>query len=217
MNIFILSLCVIECAMYHCDSHCVKMPTEIAQLLCSAHRILDPILDIDFDKICYKIFGKNHPCAIWVRTSSENYLWLYSLFIELCKEYTRRYSKIHECEKKFKGVLNKLPKNIPIGPITPFVQAISNKNINETDTVLAYRMYYLIDKKQKDLLTWKTREPPPWIPEVEEYIRLNYKPSIPETIKTSSKRVTYKVIIDFLKKEIKNNPELKEKLKGILD
>ena len=228
MNIFILSLCIIECAIYHCDAHCRKMITEYSQMLCSVHRILDEKLDPEFDKICYKIFGRNHPCTIWVRQSSENYLWLYSLFLELCKEYTRRYSKIHECDRKFRDILNKLPKNIPIGPLTPFAQAITNKNIQESDPVLAYRIFYLTNKKVKGILEWKTRDPPPWIPEVEEYIQKKYGNSLMETLlketeeekikkkENKNKRITVKVIKDYLIKKTKEHPELKEILKEIL-
>jgi hypothetical protein len=41
MNIFALSSCPTQCAMQMCDKHVVKMVVETAQLLSTAHRILD--------------------------------------------------------------------------------------------------------------------------------------------------------------------------------
>lgn len=226
MNIFILSLCIIECATFHCNAHCLKMCTEYAQLLCSAHRILDEDLEQEFDKVCYKKSHKNHPCAIWVRQSSSNYLWLYELFKCLCREFTRRFGGIHLSQKKLQKFLGKLPKNIPIGPLTPFAQAITNKKIQESDPVLAYRIFYLTNKKEKGILSWKTRDQPPWINEVQEYIQEKYGNTLIEEIqiqkniekekKEAPKRVTHKVIKDFLLKKIKENPELKDKLRGII-
>lgn len=226
MNIFILSLCIIECATYHCNAHVSKMCTEYAQLLCSAHRILDEELESEFDKVCYKQSHKNHPCAIWVRTSSANYLWLYELFKCLCREFTRRFEGIHLSQKKLQKYLANLPKNIPIGPLTPFAQAITNKKIQETDTILAYRIFYLTNKKEKGILKWTTRDPPSWINETEEYIQKKYGNILTEEIETQKsiqkekkekpKRITYKVVKEFIQEKIKEHPELKEKLKGLI-
>lgn len=41
MNIFTLSINPFEAAAYHCDKHVVKMVVEYAQLLSTAHRLLD--------------------------------------------------------------------------------------------------------------------------------------------------------------------------------
>lgn len=41
MNIFYLSTNTDECARYHCDKHVVKMILETAQMLSTAHRVLD--------------------------------------------------------------------------------------------------------------------------------------------------------------------------------
>ena len=40
----------------------------------------------------------NHPSNLWVRESKTNYKWLYSLWINLLKEYTHRYGREHACE-----------------------------------------------------------------------------------------------------------------------
>ena len=41
MNIFYLDRDPVTCAKQHCDKHIVKMILEYAQLLSTAHRVLD--------------------------------------------------------------------------------------------------------------------------------------------------------------------------------
>ena len=43
MNIFYLSSNPGECARQHCDKHVVKMIVEYAQLMSTAHRLLDGV------------------------------------------------------------------------------------------------------------------------------------------------------------------------------
>jgi hypothetical protein len=95
MNIFFLSLSPKEAARLHCDKHVVKMIIETAQMLYSAHWMLNPE---GLKPTAYKIAHKNNPCSIWVRTSLTNYLWLASLGYWLCKEYNHRYGdhKVHK-------------------------------------------------------------------------------------------------------------------------
>ena len=94
MNIFYVSKSPKEAAEFLPDKLIVKMPLESAQMLCTAHRIHSDEDWCDANGI-YKTAYKNHPCTIWARTTSDNYLWLYSHFIALCSEYTRRYGKEH--------------------------------------------------------------------------------------------------------------------------
>lgn len=156
MNIFILDKDIQKCAEYLCDKHCVKMVLESAQMLSTAHRVLDK----DVDPIFYKVMGKNHPCNIWVRQSDSNYEWLYRLFLEQAKEYTYRYGKTHLSDTKLREVAANLPKNIPTGPLTPFAQAMPDKYRRE-DPVEAYRTYYI---KDKATIAWwiKNRSAPFW-------------------------------------------------------
>ena len=63
MNIFYLDKNPEIAAQYHCDKHCVKMILESAQLLSTAHRVLDGDKWAD-DQGLYKSFSPNHPCAI---------------------------------------------------------------------------------------------------------------------------------------------------------
>ena len=40
-----------------------------------------------------------HPCTVWAGESIDNYIWLCNLTLEMCKEYTKRYGKIHAGEE----------------------------------------------------------------------------------------------------------------------
>ena len=96
MNIFLLHCNPRKAAEYHCDKHAVQMILETAQLLYSAHWMLNSPLPAN----AYKLAHKNHPCSIWVRASLTNYMWLSSLGWWLCKEYSNRYgdTKTHKTE-----------------------------------------------------------------------------------------------------------------------
>lgn len=161
MNIFWLSLNLQQCAKYHCDKHVIKMILEYAQMLSTAHRVLDS----NVDQNLYKATHINHPCTIWVRSSNTNYLKLYELFCYLCKEYTFRYGKIHKTESKLLELLKNPPKNIPIGEMTVPPIAITNQNIkikkdNGFLVVASYRNYYNIEKSK--FAKWTNREVPNW-------------------------------------------------------
>ena len=110
MNIFYLHKDPVVCAPLHCDKHVVKMIIEYAQMLSTAHRMLDGKEYIDassgrrirrwrhpnsnMDGVLYKASHINHPSAIWVRASVNNYQWTLRLWQQLCFEYT--YSAIFD-------------------------------------------------------------------------------------------------------------------------
>ncbi len=113
MNIFYLDKRPDDCAEMHCDKHVVKMILESAQMLSTAHRVLDG------DKVhpdLYKIAHKNHPSTIWTRSSIQHYSWLFRLFRMLSAEYSLRYSngefKVHKSWDKLGKILEWAPKNI---------------------------------------------------------------------------------------------------------
>ena len=86
MNIFYLHNDPRIAAKYHCDKHVVKMILESAQMLSTAHRIIDK----SDDDILYREAYKNHPSTIWVRSGLYHYKWLQSLFNSLGKEFEHR-------------------------------------------------------------------------------------------------------------------------------
>jgi hypothetical protein len=156
MNIFFLDNDPQLAAIYHGDKHVVKMILESAQLLSTAHHVLDG----DKEGL-YKKTHMNHPCAIWTRESSHNYLWLLSLLKHLCDEYTFRYKKIHKTSQLIPA-LNELPSSIKNTTFTKPAQAMPEEFKNE-NSVVAYRNYYR-EKIKQNIAQWrKTREAPLWI------------------------------------------------------
>jgi hypothetical protein len=174
MNIFFLDSDPQVCAFYHGDKHVVKMVLETAQLLSTAHRIIDGTLTIEnnkkhfklpdrkADSVLYRATHANHPCAIWVRESEENYNWAYNLFYHLCKEYTYRYNKIHKTES-LKDYLYMSPTGIKkVGSTKP---ALAMPDCYKTlCPIQSYRNYYVKDKLSKKIVFWyKNRPAPEWL------------------------------------------------------
>lgn len=179
MNIFALHLDPKVCAQMHVDKHVVKMILEYSQLLSTAHRVLDGKeyidsssgrrikrwkLDNSFagEQILYKATHINHPSAIWARESKANYQWLANLLVELCREYTHRYGKVHKCEESglVKWLVNCVPENIPNKPFTQPTPAMPEQYKVNGDSVKSYRNYYIGDKQR--MASWKSRQVPEW-------------------------------------------------------
>ena len=100
MNLFYLDENLDKCAEYHVDKHIVKMPLEVAQLLCTAiwvdehlgfiPRALEKDERDHLNALKKEIkhlppeerpltpylpMMYNHPCTIWVRSSLDNFEW----------------------------------------------------------------------------------------------------------------------------------------------
>lgn len=155
MNIFVLDRSIKKCAEYHADKHVIKMTLEYAQLLCSVHYFTG--IDTNTIPNIYKLTHKNHPCAIWARTSQQNYDWLMELALEVGDEYTYRYNKVH----KSIGVIESLPNpNLPYSGLTEFPKCVADDLKTIPDVVDAYREYYRRDKAH--FCKWTGREVPLW-------------------------------------------------------
>ena len=177
MNIFFLSWVPIICARYHCDKHVVKMIIEYAQMLSTAHRVLDGqkkitlsknnrkltryVLPGDVDDVFYKSTHVNHPCGVWVRASRENYLYLYQLFSALCDEYTHRYGKVHLTDTKLRSILATPPSNIDCIGITEAPRAMPDHFKDSISVTISYRNFYIGDKKK--FCSYKKRSAPSWL------------------------------------------------------
>lgn len=164
MNIFVLHLNPAICAKMHPDKHVVKMILEYAQLMCTAHRLTGDLSGFSEEDraVLYRSTHVNHPCAIWVRESRSNYLWLYRLFMHLCEEYRHRYGNgvhNHATYVKLHQILNNTP-NIPELCMTDFPQCMPDEYKND-DITLAYRQYLVRDKAH--LLKWTNRPVPEWV------------------------------------------------------
>jgi len=168
MNIFYLSYDPRTCAAEHCDKHVVKMIIEYAQLMSTAHRVLDGIpytaktannrnikrwkLDKPREDILYKAAHINHPSNIWLRQSRSHYRWLFDLFQHCCVEYTKRYGKWHKTEQ-LKSNLVYAPHNILDTGWSDPPPAMPDK-YKVTDTIQSYRNYYIGEKVA--FATWKS-------------------------------------------------------------
>ena len=112
MNIFILDEDIVLCARYHVDKHVVKMILETTQLLNNAYIKHNANL-----KPIYRETHKSHPCSLWASETSSNFEWLVALGMELCKEYSYRYGKVHKCQDIL-SYFSDLGFNLPVGGLT---------------------------------------------------------------------------------------------------
>ena len=153
MNIFYLNTDPRIAAQQHCDQHVVKMMVETAQLLCTAHHVCETATDN-----LYKPTHKNHPSAVWVRSSRANYQWTYALLYWLCREYEYRRDR----KSKVMELLPSLaipPRSLPTTPFVDPPQCMPDQ-YKTNDTVTAYQNYYQ-GEKTFARWTWK-RKPPYW-------------------------------------------------------
>lgn len=181
MNLFILDKNPITAAQLQCDKHVVKMIVESAQMLSTAHRMLDgtelkvpsksgkrtvkayvhPIPQ--YDTMLYSAVHHHHPCTVWTMESSKNYQWHYDHWIALMAEYTHRYGKRHATEKLIDFLVFH-PKNIDTyAPLTPFKLAMKSNPecMHENDPVRSYREYYQT-KQERFKMAWTKRTVPSW-------------------------------------------------------
>lgn len=154
MNIFILDLDHKLNAKYHCNTHIIKMPTELAQ-------ILGTVMDSFGLKTSIKPTHQNHPCTIWAKQSKANFNFTKELCYELCKEYTFRYGKRHKVEDYLEEIF--CPDTLTNDSLSTFAQAMPEQYRNK-DSVQAYRDYYINEKLCQDGWRWeyKNRTIPEW-------------------------------------------------------
>ena len=177
MNIFYVSPDPVQAAQWMVDKHVVKMILESAQLLSTAHRVLDGrevvgksktgrnakrwILDDARDTVLYQATHINHPSAVWARKSIENYNWLAEHLFALGEEYTYRYGKTHKCFGELSYQLQSPPKNLTNYDMTTMPSAMAPEYVVSEDPIVNYRNYYKIGKAR--MHSWKNRQPPEWI------------------------------------------------------
>ena len=185
MNIFYISNNPVEAAEWMVDRHVVKMILESAQLLSTAHRLLDGreiqlevqveqedgkiktrkkkwwLLNDSREQIIYSATHINHPSAVWARSSVENYNWLVDHFFALMQEYNYRYEKTHKCYGEISATLASPPKNLQEYDMTTMPSCMALEYIVGSDPIENYRNYYKMGKTH--LHKWKKRNPPEWI------------------------------------------------------
>ena len=191
MNIFVLHLNQRKAARWHVDKHVVKMLLETCQLLYTAHWLLayPELLEcnsaVALSKaqkqlevpeymwsapICeatgepgYRPCHSHHPCAVWTRGSSGNYLWLAQLGLELAKEFRFRFKKEHSCEKHIQWLFDNLPLDIQMNKRHDFAIAMDDQYRISKDPIRSYRNYYKTSKKERGLVKYTGRHVPHWL------------------------------------------------------
>ena len=177
MNIFVLDKDPLIAAKMHCDKHVPKMIVESAQMLSTAHRLLDGEEYMapsksgkrmvkhyrlpEHDDVIYKAVHAKHPCTIWTMQSHNNYLWHYHLWRYLAEEFEYRFGKVHASWEKLKDILYDTPKNLVYGDMTPFAKAMkAYPDLMEiADPVKAYQEFYKADKIK--FAKWEKGRPTP--------------------------------------------------------
>lgn len=174
MNIFYLDKDPIKAAQMSCDKHCVKMIVESAQMLSTAHRMIDGKEYIDktksgrrikrwrhpnsnMEKTLYKACHTGHPSTVWVMESAYNYHWLYKHMMALNTEFKMRYGHVldHKTIQLLGGVLRYPPKNISLNTIaTDPPPAMPDYCKIPGDSIASYRKYYIYEKQR--FATWKS-------------------------------------------------------------
>lgn len=181
MNVFILDNCPIVAAQSQCDKHIPKMVVESAQMLSTTHRMLDGVQCIrpsksgktnvkyweiqdDRESLLYKAVHMNHPCTVWTRETSENYLWHYRHFVALCDEYMHRFEKRHLSDKLLRHALSFIPVNITNWGLTTFPLAMKSNPecMFPEDPVKSYRLFYQTKQSRFKMLWNRNRDCPSW-------------------------------------------------------
>ena len=184
MNIFYVHTDPQLAAQQHCDKHCTKMLAEYGQLLSTAHRVLDgqkvitknkrggklttylfedEVKEQTFYKSCYV----GHPSNVWLRDSRANYEWLHACFVELGKEFVKRYKKDvdHMTIQKLAHITATPPVNISNKPFVGPTPAMPDYCKIEGDSLASYRKFYI---NEKPFAEWRYTETPAWFIEGKE-------------------------------------------------
>lgn len=184
MNIFYLDHDPVIAAEMMCDTHCSKMIVEAAQMLSTAHRILDGVETRKpsksgkrmvkayehptHDDVLYAAVHHNHPSTVWTREALNNYNWHYRHFRALGDQFELRFGKQHATIQKLSKVLATPPKRIPNGS-TPIRKAMAAyPHLMDLDGVTAYREFYWLNKRA--FAKWEKGIPAPewWLKKVDE-------------------------------------------------
>ena len=169
MNIFAIDKCPNKSAKHLCDKHLSKMAVESFQMLGSAvirHGATPEQMPLTSKGTPLKGGYHHHPCTKWSGDTYQNFAWLCSHAIRICKEFTDRYGKEHSCKKGIYHLFNMVNRSdikIPYDKLTDFAVAISDTmncrlipDFDSFPSVTKYRLYYKLDKP---FATWKQNEP----------------------------------------------------------
>lgn len=170
MNIFYLDKDPTKAAEYMINVHVNKMIIESSQLLanCYTPEQLDKAPKTQSGKT-RKYSYYNHPCAIWVRNSLDNFNWTVQHAIALVNERQYRFDKNHFSSEFINWCNNNQPNLDSFGltpPAQAFKKGVWDHLIDINNPVEAYRRYYVADKRfdknGKNILQYSKRDIPPF-------------------------------------------------------
>lgn len=174
MNVFCTNNDPVISAQELCDQHCrSKMQIESAILLqhCFSNQTLlsAPLTKKGSPRKSGKGYY-NHPCAVWTRESTSNFLWLCDHALEMFNERTYRWPTSNEhFTKSFiewcKSNVDKT-EHCKKSELTPFAIAINLESkcrkiagFEQLSTIDKYKQYIRLDKA---FATWTKRSTPSW-------------------------------------------------------
>lgn len=150
MNIFPIAQngCPIQSAKELCNKHSSRMPLETAGMISFAFPEGETSIKNQRTNRHY-----NHPASAWVRASKLNLEWTILHGLAQCEEYTRRYKRIHSSQNFIEWAdYNKKYLIFEFTQQTPFARCFSQYketlDAEFSDTVIAYRAFYWLDKKE---------------------------------------------------------------------
>lgn len=159
MNIFYTAARPDICAREHCDKHVCKMIIEYAQLLSTAHHVIDGEAAQSLG--IYRVTHRNHPSSLWVRQSVEHYGYVRDLLVSLSDEYSHRYdNKVHKTARTVLPALLLPPKGMPMAGGWTLPPQCMPEEYQGPDTVQAYRRY--ICGAKGHFAKWTKRPTPSW-------------------------------------------------------
>ena len=172
MNIFFLEKSVSKSVSCYYNRHVVKIILEITQML---YTVFEPYLKHMYTTLVpFKPTHTKHPMVIWLAQSIDNVHYALDMASALCREYTRRYEKVHRCKKHIKylqklsrlesfrdqwtkrvipdyscaTVLSYLDDSDPAyRELTPIPLCMPERYHGES-AMISYRLYYLMDKRR---------------------------------------------------------------------
>lgn len=196
-NLFYLDDDVNKCAKYYCNKHVVKIPLEIAQMLCSIHHEFKTNKNIP-----YKDFegNKQNPYR-WIKKSRNNYLWAVNLGFALVKEYEYRYeNRVHAVKKTLVWLKNNIPNFQRIEKTRYKMSHYTDKYWTlSIDILLCNRIMYTELKCSKD--KWKKRDKPIWFNNLEIILK-NIRNKLRDKISVLNNKILNKYLLTKL--ELKN-------------
>ena len=135
-------------AYLHANEHCVKMILEATQVLSNTYHHYH-------GNGHYKKTHVRHPVSIFVAQNKRNFCLLLLNALQLCVEYTTRYTRTHKCEGVLVHMWNN-PPNFSLGTPPPYnddqvfglyqgvfrVPLCMPPEFYNADACIAYRKYY---------------------------------------------------------------------------